>query len=78
MDTYVDLQESNHQDMDFTVPTANGDTPLHDGNLTSQGVVNGTVVRVLPSAHLMEYYAKVEAGDIEGMLDDEVVDWRKY
>ena len=78
MDTYVDLQESNHQDMDFTVPTANGDTPLHNGDLGSQGVVDGTVVRVLPSAHLMEYHAKAEAGDREGMLDMEVVDWRKY
>ena len=76
--TYVDMMESNLQDMDFTVVTANGETPLHDGNLSSQGVVNGTVVRVSPTAHLMEYNAKVEAGDTEGVLDMEVVDWRKY
>ena len=78
MDTYVDVQESNFQDMDFTILLANGDTPLHDGSLASQGVVDGTVVRVSPSAHLMEYYAKIEAGDTEGVLDMEVVDWRKY
>ena len=78
MDTYVDMQKSKLQDMDFTVQTANGDTPLHNGDLGSQGVVDGTVVRVSPSAHLMEYSGKIEAGDTEGVLDMEIVDWRKY
>ena len=72
MDICADIQGSDRRDMDFTIPTANGDTPLHDGDLASQGVVNGTVVRVLPSAHLMAYYEKAEAG----LLDYKVISYQ--
>ena len=56
LDTCADIQESDRRDMDFTVPGPNGDQPLLDGNLASQGVGDGAVVRVSPRAHLVEYY----------------------